>query len=1228
VSRASQVAHLARHALARRRLGGSGRRRSLLERELEAVEVVYGALSRAGDAEAVARVLLDEIAELLGVQFVGLSLLEEQSGDGGPREARGLLARLDRTDFQPWQGRRFNLVEEPSGVASAVFETAPVVVYDVADGAGVNRELATEIGAKSAAFVPLVSGGRVIAVLAVATTAEYRSFSPEELGPIRALVAEATLALERARSAAALAEALERERLVAEIGRRVRSELDLDNVQRVAVEETARALGVDRCFIRALEPGGGRSVVAEWCAEGLEPVAGAALLLPVSNLAEELGQTVAIADVAEAAELDRTEASTRRTLLELGSRAVLATPIVVFERTIGVFALHRRTPWEWTDTELALAEAVARELGLAIHTARLLRENELRLGQQNALLRAVQVLAGELHLETVLQLLVDEVAALLRCEVAGCFLYEPGREVLTCAAAYGFDDFPVGLEFPASAGLSGRAIAQGGAVFTNDYEAIAERIPHPAFEDFAGVVAAPMSWAAETRGVLAVASRDRTRLFDETDAELLAGFASVASLALRNAEAFEERERQARVEASFARVASLLGESVSLAETADALAHAVAEALGGAFAVVFLPGGQGLQASGSDRLPTTLSRAFGERLAEGAEVLVEAVRAGRMLTSSDLARDERFADPFRSAAVGGGCRALLAAPVVAPRSDEPGLVVVGFECPRQFADDEVELARQLASAARGALERSELFETERRARALSQQLAAIGSRLGANLEPAAVLRDVAADAPALLAADGCSIQLLEADELVVKAVAGGRSKELLEQPAGGGAGPAAEVLRSRAPVAIADVSTNRRAALGEPFLARGFDAYLGVPLQAADGGLDGVLAVYSRRPRVWRGEEIEALGALALTAAATYSNAELYQRVALERERSVAILGNVADGIVAVDRDGKVVLWNAAAEQITGVPSNEALGRTLAQTLQRELSQEGAPAGEREVTIRRGSDEVRLSLTEAVMRDGVGEVAGRVFAFRDVSTEHVVEQMKTDFVSTVSHELRAPLTSIYGFAATLLRGDIAFSEEERRTFLGYVASEASRLTAIVDQLLNLARLDSGDLEVELTVTDVRAIVADVVAGVETSPTTNDHDFVVELPDEPVAARVDEQKLRQILLNLVDNAVKFSPGDATVRVGARRAGELVEISVADEGPGIPAGERERIFAKFYRLAAPGQSGGTGLGLSLAQGLVAAMGGRITLESAEGTGSTFVVQLPAADAAAARQPEVIA
>ena len=254
-----------------------------------------------------------------------------------------------------------------------------------------------------------------------------------------------------------------------------------------------------------------------------------------------------------------------------------------------------------------------------------------------------------------------------------------------------------------------------------------------------------------------------------------------------------------------------------------------------------------------------------------------------------------------------------------------------------------------------------------------------------------------------------------------------------------------------------------------------------MPLFGAEGELYGVLAVYGRRPRPWLEEEIEALAALAGNASAVLANADLYQKVKDEQDRSSAILANIADGIVAVDREGTAVLWNAAAERITGVPAGEALGRTPAQVLQRTLeSGETGAARDRLIRIHRGGEEVWLSVSEAVMRDPADAVAGRIYAFRDVSSERVVEEMKTEFVAAVSHSLRTPLTSIYGFAETLLRQDVLFEEEERRTFLAYIASEAQRLTGIVDALLNVARLDAGDLQMQLAPTDVGAVVSEVV----------------------------------------------------------------------------------------------------------------------------------------------------
>jgi PAS domain S-box-containing protein len=1186
---------------------------SFRDRELEALSLISNALARTTDTESVARVLLDQVGELFGVGFAALALVDVEG-----REARGLVARGEGADVEWWRSMRLDLQREPSGIASAVFEAAPLAVYDVKSSSIINQRIADKVRARSAAFVPLVTEERVIGVLIAATTDERRDFAGDELNFMQSLAAEAALALDRMRSAAALGEALDRERLVAEISRRVRSELDLGELLRVAVKQVGEAMGAARCFIRLSEPGGEMPVEAEWRLQRLDPIGSHAPRLPVSNLAARERRSVAIGDVRSAPELEDPSLGGVETLLELGSLAVLACPLIVFDRMIGVLAFHRTEAISWEEAEIALAEAVAREVGLAIHTAGLLAENKRRLEQQAALLDAAQVVTSELRLEAVLQRLVDQVALLLEADAADCYLYEAERGVLRCAAVHALPRSLVGFEFPSGRGLAGAAIAEGSPVLSEDYARIADPVPHEAYDKFTGAIVAPVMWSDEIHGVLGVGAREGRRSFTDADADLLGAFASLASLALRNAETFEERSRQAQIQRGFFRIATVLGEPLSLEQTLEAVAQAAGDALGADSAAVLMPQGEALTTTAAYELPPALAKLLDAGVDDSSGPLPGAARNGRVLAAPKVEDDERFAGDWRRLAADGAFASLLAIPVAAADTDENGLVVVFFADEKGFTDDDLELGRHLAGAARGALERSRLYETERSSRALSQQLARTGSLLAAQLEPAAVVEVVAQRAPDLLDADASSIQLLEGEELVI-AAAMGESEDDIGARAPAASWVGGDVVQGSAPLAIRDAAEEMLVRT-DPVLSRGYHAYLGAPLIGAEGTFQGVLAVYCREPRAWREEEVAALGALAANTSAALSNAELYQRVALEKERSFAILANVADGIVAVDREGLVVLWNRAAEQITGVPAEEALGRPTSQVLQRSLESEGErPVGNRLLSIRRGNEEVWLSVTEAVMHDPAGAVSGRIFAFRDISGERAVEQMKSDFVSTVSHELRTPLTSIYGFAETLLRRDVLFGEQERDTFLGYIASESARLTEIVDALLNVARLETGDLQVEVAPTDVRAIVSEVVSSVD-GGAVDGHRFVVELPDEPLDAEADRDKLRQILVNLVDNAVKYSPGGGTVTVTARQEGDAVEIRVVDEGIGIPAAEQQRIFSKFYRAEAAardaGSTSGTGLGLFIAQGLVEAMGGRIFVDSTEGEGSSFILELPAA------------
>jgi PAS domain S-box-containing protein len=1054
LGRAAAAAALLRAIL--RRAGARESRRAFTTQEFESVSRVADDLSRTGDVEGVARTLLDELAALFEVGFVALTFV---SDDG--REAAGYLARSGGEDVDWWRDVRLDLGAEPSGIASAVYEASAFAVYDTTTSGAINPRLVAAVGAKSAAFVPLLVQERVIAVISVATLDEPRVFTNEDLAVMQTLATEAAVALERMRAGIALEEALKR--------------------------------------------------------------------------------------------------------------------------------------------------------------------NEEQLAQQSALLHAAHVLSSELDLAVVLQRLADQLAELLDADAADCYLLDRERGHFRCVAVHGFDRSLVGFEFPAGHGLAGAAAREGRALIESSYGEIGAPVPHPAYDGFTDVITAPMFWSDEVRGVLGVGRREDRR-FQERDANVLEAFAGLAALALRNAEMFTQRARQARIQRGFYRIASVLGQSLSRAATLEAIAQAAAEALGGSSAAVLVPSSGRLEAVGTYELPEELAQIFEQRAAEH-QGLFRAAAEGRILVSSSIADDERLLPDLRAAAAARHYPSLISVPVESPREAGRGLVLIFFAEERSFSDDDLELARHLADATSGALERSELFEAERGARALAQQLTRTGRLLTSELEPAAVLDEVVQQAPTLVNAEAAAFRMLEGEELVVTAADGTGAETALGSRSPAGGWLSGDVVQSGAPVALAQAGEDDRLRGLDPMLQAGHAAFLGVPVGGSEGTTLGVLAVYSSVAREWREEEIEALLAVAASTSAALSNAELYQRVALERERSVAILANIADGIVAVDRDGKVVLWNSAAEGITGIPASVALGRAPVDVLQRSLEapDEGV-RGDRLVPITRGREEVWLSVTEAVMRDPVGAVAGRIFAFRDISGDRLVEQVKSDFVSTVSHELRTPLTSIYGFAETLLRQDVMFGEEERQTFLRYIASESQRLTSIVDTLLNVARLDTGDLQVNLSETDVRDVVGQVLDTV-TVADVNGHRFVVELPDEPLAAKADPEKLRQVCTILVDNALRYSPDGGTVTVSAAQREQTVEVSVEDEGIGIPQADQEQIFRKFYRGADAelrAGAGGTGLGLFIARGLVTAMGGRIWVSSQEGEGSRFAFELPAAVGAQASTP----
>ncbi|MGH8986692.1 MAG: ATP-binding protein, partial [Acidimicrobiia bacterium] len=333
----------------------------------------------------------------------------------------------------------------------------------------------------------------------------------------------------------------------------------------------------------------------------------------------------------------------------------------------------------------------------------------------------------------------------------------------------------------------------------------------------------------------------------------------------------------------------------------------------------------------------------------------------------------------------------------------------------------------------------------------------------------------------------------------------------------------------------------------------------------------------------------------------------------------------VGDGVFLVDGDGVIRLWNPAAAAITGLRSESVLGRPLEEALPGwSMIAHLVPVTDAPASAAKHAETLPLELHDREVWISISAVEfpdGRVFAFRDLTEERGVDKMKSDFVATVSHELRTPLAAVYGAAMTLRRDDIELDHSRRDRLLSGIASESDRLARIINEVLVASRLESGSFAVALESCDPTALARQVV---DTAGVHLPEDISIELatPNGLPTVAADPDIVRQVLTNLIENAVKYSPAGGEVHVALERQEGRVLFAVRDEGLGIPLHEQERIFEKFYRLD-PNLTrgvGGTGLGLYICRELVRRMGGRIWVASREREGSTFFFELPFAEAPA--------
>ncbi len=341
------------------------------------------------------------------------------------------------------------------------------------------------------------------------------------------------------------------------------------------------------------------------------------------------------------------------------------------------------------------------------------------------------------------------------------------------------------------------------------------------------------------------------------------------------------------------------------------------------------------------------------------------------------------------------------------------------------------------------------------------------------------------------------------------------------------------------------------------------------------------------------------------------------------RDRIDVIIKSIADGLIVTDIYNRVVLMNRAAEELLGIRCTDVLGKPIDFALQEETLREKVKYTLEKKTAgyqfdfrlpgsEPGHPRTMRAITSVIGNKNGGR-AGIVMIIHDVTRERAIDKMKTEFISTTAHEFRTPLTSIRGFSEILLtRDDI--SREERKKFLSYINKQAVNLTRIISDLLNISRIESGQ---GFSLNKVDCNAGEIIRSVTSiyqiiSPR---HRFEVVLPEEPMQLFVDKEKIEQVLTNILDNAINYSPKGGRIRVAGRVVGNDLRVSIEDQGIGVTPEQVDKMFRKFYRAdTSDSAPEGTGLGMTIVKYIVEAHAGKVWVESEAGKGTKVEFAIP--------------
>ena len=390
----------------------------------------------------------------------------------------------------------------------------------------------------------------------------------------------------------------------------------------------------------------------------------------------------------------------------------------------------------------------------------------------------------------------------------------------------------------------------------------------------------------------------------------------------------------------------------------------------------------------------------------------------------------------------------------------------------------------------------------------------------------------------------------------------------------------------------------------------------------------GVIYLFRSGSIAFSGNDERVLASFADQAAIAVRNAQLYQQVVSEKQQLDAIIENSADGVMILGPDRHIQVFNRALSQMTGWPADQAIGRPCYEVLALEnpvgtnlcgpdlsTALEGAGPWQVEGELTRpGGTRVAVSVSYSPLFDEEQRLSYIIANVVDITRFREAEEMKSTFISVISHELKTPVSLIKGYAGTLAREDANWDTATVREGLHVISEESDRLNALINNLLDASRIQAGGFTLEPADVSIPRLVEKVVESYRLQ--TDKHHFVLDFGKDFPVVFADEDRLRQVFNNLVSNAIKYAPEGGEVRIGGWCDGDNVTSYVADQGIGIPLDEQGKLFQRFYRVDSSlrRKTQGAGLGLYLCRSIIEAHGGHMWLRSEPSKGTTVFFSLP--------------